>query len=157
MAKGIPDNIDIVRAMDQLLRNPRVAFSPEAVRRVRDELVAMRGMKDRVEETIKRLQEGNAALMNQVEELRKAMDGLVAASAQKDAELSGLRSQLADKEVELSNLAAEVDAMVDAAALEALARQMRSSSPIDGLDLACLGDEATELLKRIGQKWMPPA
>lgn len=152
MAKGIPENIDIVRAMDQLLRNPRVAFSPEAVRRVRDELVAMRGMKDRVEQTIRQLQEANRLLMVQIDELRRSIDGMAASSAQKDAAIQELKDRLAEKEREVASLAAEVDAMVDAAALEAVARQMQSSSVVDDCTLGSLGDEAMELLKRLHLK-----
>ena len=152
MAKGIPENIDIVRAMDQLLRNPRVAFSPEAVRRVRDELVAMRGMKDRVEQTIRQLQEANRILMAQIDELRSSIDGLTASSAQKDSAIQELKDRLAEKEREVASLAAEVDAMVDAAALEAVARQMQSSSAVDDCTLGSLGDEAMELLKRLHLK-----
>ncbi len=152
MAKGIPENIDIVRAMDQLLRNPRVAFSPEAVRRVRDELVAMRGMKDRVEQTIRQLQEANRILMAQIDELRSSIDGLTASSAQKDSAIQELKDRLAEKEREVASLAAEVDAMVDAAALEAVARQMQSSSVVDDCTLGSLGDEAMELLKRLHLK-----
>lgn len=152
MAKGIPENIDIVRAMDQILRNPRVAFSPEAVRRVRDELVAMRGMKDRVEQTIRQLQEANRILMAQIDELRSSIDGLTASSAQKDSAIQGLKDRLAEKEREVASLAAEVDTMVDAAALEAVARQMQSSSVVDDCTLGSLGDEAMELLKRLHLK-----
>ena len=152
MAKGIPENIDIVRAMDQLLRKPRVAFSPEAVRRVRDELVAMRGMKDRVEQTIRQLQEANRILMAQIDELRSSIDGLTASSAQKDSAIQELKDRLAEKEREVASLAAEVDAMVDAAALEAVARQMQSSSVVDDCTLGSLGDEAMELLKRLHLK-----
>lgn len=152
MAKGIPENIDIVRAMDQILRNPRVAFSPEAVRRVRDELVAMRGMKDRVEQTIRQLQEANRILMAQIDELRSSIDGLTASSAQKDSAIQELKDRLAEKEREVASLAAEVDTMVDAAALEAVARQMQSSSVVDDCTLGSLGDEAMELLKRLHLK-----
>jgi chromosome segregation ATPase len=152
MAKGIPENIDIVRAMDQLLRNPRVAFSPEAVRRVRDELVSMRGMKERVEQTIQQLQEANRLLMVQIDDLRRSIDELASSSTQKDAAMQELRNQLAAKEREVASLAAEVDAMFNAAALEAVAKQLQSSSAIDDCTLGSLGDEATELLKRLHLK-----
>lgn len=152
MAKRIPDNIDIVKAMDQLLKNPRVAFSPEAVRRVRDEVVEMRSLKDQVERTIRDLTESNIGFGRQVEGLRKEVERLTTLCAEKDNQIDSLRVLLDRKADELRGLAAELDALIDAAALEAMARQMSSMSGLDELALSSLGDEATEMLKRLADR-----
>lgn len=152
MAKGIPSNIDIVKAMDQLLKNPRVAFSPEAVRRVRDEVVAMRSLKEQVERTLADLTEANIGFGNQVQSLRNEIARLNASCAEKDAQIASMQTMLDNKTSELRGLASELDALIDAAALEAVARQMSSMSALDDLSLAALGDEATDMLKRLSAR-----
>lgn len=152
MPKGIPSNIDIVKAMDQLLKNPRVAFSPEAVRRVRDEVVAMRSLKEQVERTIRELTEANIGFGNQVQGLRDEIVRLNAVCAEKDAQIASMQALLDNKAAELRGLASELDALIDAAALEAVARQMSSMSAVDDLSLAALGDEATDMLKRLSAR-----
>jgi len=149
VAKRIPDNIDIVKAMDQLLKNPRVAFSPEAVRRVRDEVVAMRALKDQVEGVIRELGEANAALATRISSLQKDIESLQEACADKDDQISDLQDLLVRKTAELGSLALELDALIDAAALQAVAKQMSSMSGLDDLVLGSLGDEANEMLKRL--------
>ena len=152
MPKGIPSNIDIVKAMDQLLKNPRVAFSPEAVRRVRDEVVAMRALKEQVEQTIRELTEANIGFGHQVQGLRDEIVRLNAVCAEKDAQIASMQALLDNKAAELRSLASELDALIDAAALEAVARQMSSMSAVDDLSLAALGDEATDMLKRLSAR-----
>ena len=152
MPKGIPSNIDIVKAMDQLLKNPRVAFSPEAVRRVRDEVVAMRALKEQVERTIRELTEANIGFGHQVQGLRDEIVRLNAVCAEKDAQIASMQALLDNKAAELRSLASELDALIDAAALEAVARQMSSMSAVDDLSLAALGDEATDMLKRLSAR-----
>jgi len=149
MAKRISNNIDIVNAMDQLLKSPRVAFSPEAVRRVRDEVVAMRLLKEHVEMVIRELGETNATLAARISSLQQDIDSLQGACAVKDEQISSLQDLLGRKTAELGNLAIELDALIDTAALQAVAKQMSSMSGLDDLALGSLGEEANEMLKRL--------
>ena len=149
MAKRISNNIDIVKAMDQLLKSPRVAFSPEAVRRVRDEVVAMRLLKGQVEMVIRELGETNATLAAIISSLQQDIDSLQLACAAKDEQISSLQDLLGRKTAELGNLTIEFDALIDTAALQAVAKQMSSMSGLDDLALGSLGEEANEMLKRL--------
>lgn len=152
MGKGIPSNVDIVKAMDQLLKSPRVAFSPEAVRRVRDEVVAMRALKSQVEKTMRELGEANASLSEHVESLRMEIANLNVLCIAKDAQIVSMQNILESKTQEFKALAAELDAMVDAAALEVVAKQMSSMAGLDELAIGALGEEANDMLNRLSSR-----
>lgn len=151
MGKGIPANIDIVKAMDKLLANPRTAFSPEAVRRVRDEVVQMRGMKDEVEKIIRDLSVMNEGLGRQLVDLKTEIQRLQQIIEQKSAQINSLTLLLASKDEAVIRLSSEVDSLIDAAAVIAVDRQMKDEDLSDDLDFGILADEAQELLRRIAR------
>ena len=109
----------------------------------------MRLLKGQVEMVIRELGETNATLAAIISSLQQDIDSLQLACAAKDEQISSLQDLLGHKTAELGNLAIELDALIDTAALQAVAKQMSSMSGLDDLALGSLGEEANEMLKRL--------